>query len=334
MSGVAPSNSSRFSPFAGAAILLAAACMAADPRDAAAPPAPSAAALAEAVQLLSSPQFVRREAAGRTLAAAGRPAIPLLQRAAEEGDLEAASRALEILREMLSAADAVLVAEVERTLEAVAGGNRPDAAGLAAAALEFQRATATEAARRGLESHGALIRERQTAGRTVLEVEFNQSWTGGTQEWSLLPRLRGVAVVSVHGLRLDDAALEVLPRMKRLQRVELFGTGCSEAAVAAVSVRLPDAVVDVRRGGRLGVSAVGMGVCAVHVQPGSAAARCGLRDGDVIAVADGRTVADFADFTAAVSRRAAGEEMALEVVRQQAGGGSERFNCTARLDAW
>jgi hypothetical protein len=35
-----------------------------------------------------------------------------------------------------------------------------------------------------------------------------------------------------------------------------------------------------------------------------------------------------------VSRRAAGEEMALEVVRQQAGGGSERLTCTARLDAW
>ena len=329
MVGRSASIASLFSSVVAVALLAVAG--AAEPRDGA---SDSAAGLAEAVRLLSSPQFVRREAAARTLAAAGRPAIPLVRRAAEEGDLEAASRALEILREMLSAADAALVSEAERALEAVAAGTRADVAGQAVAALEFQRATATESARRELEAHGAVVRERVVAGRTALEVEFTPAWTGGAEEWSLLPRLRGVAVVSVHGLRLDDAALDVLPGMRRLQRVELFGTGCSEAAVAAVAARLPAAVVDVRRGGRLGVSAAGMGICAVHVQPGSAAARCGLRDGDVIAVADGRPVADFADFTAAVSRRAAGEEMALEVVRQQAGGGSERLTCTARLDAW
>lgn len=329
MFGHSPSIPSLFSTLVAGALLSAAG--AAEPREGG---AGSSAGLAEAVQLLSSPQFVRREAAARTLANAGRQGIPLLQRAAAEGDLEAASRALEILREMLSAADAAVVAEAERAIEAVAAGTRADAAGQAVAILEFQRATATETARHGLEAHGALIRERPAAGRTVLEVEFTPAWTGGMDEWSLLTRLRGVAVVSVHGLRLDDAALELLPRIKRLRRVELFGTGCSEAAVAAVAARLPDAVVDVRRGGRLGVSAAGMGACAVQVQPGSAAARCGLRDGDVIVVADGRPVADFADFTAAVSLRAAGEEMALEVVRQQAGGDSERLKCTARLDGW
>lgn len=306
---------------------------AAEPRDAGAA-GTTPAALTEAVEQLSSPQFVRREAAARLLVGAGRPALLPLRRAVEAEDLEAASRALEILREMLAAPDPDLAAEAERTLEIVVTGRRPDVAGLAVATLEFQRTAESEAARRELEAQGAVVRERQVAGRGVLEVEFNQSWMGGPQGWRLLPRLRGVAVVSVHGMRLDDAALDVLPRMRRLQRVELFGTGCSAESIAAVAARLPDAVIDARRGGKLGVSAAGIGACAVHVQPGSAAARCGMRDGDVIVAADGRPVADFGDFTAAVSLRGAGEEMTLEVVRRQPGGGSERFSCSPRLDGW
>lgn len=328
MPGKSPLNLHLFSSLTVAAA-AASAGLAAEPTA-----VESAAALSEAVEQLESPQFVRREAAARTLLSAGRAALPLLRRAIDAGDLEAASRALEILREMLSTTDSELAADAERMVEAVAGGGRPDVAGLAAAALEFQRAATTTAARRGLEAHGALVRERQTAGRTALEVEFNQSWTGRPQDWLLLPRLEGVVLVSVHGLRIDDAALEVLPRMRRLQRVELFGTGCSADAVAAVAARLPEGVIDVRRGGKLGVSAAGSSACAVQVQPGSAAARCGMRDGDVIVVADGRPVATFGDFTAAVARRGAGEEMALEVVRQRPGGGTERFTCAARLDAW
>ncbi|MFN9367689.1 MAG: PDZ domain-containing protein [Planctomycetia bacterium] len=332
MSGESHSIPSPFFPLV-AACLLASPGPAAEPRDAVTP-AESTAAVADAVEQLSSPQFVRREAATRTLANAGRPALGPLRDAVEAGDLEAASRALEVLREMLSATDAELVADVERTLEIVAAGTRADVAGLAAAALDFHRDARMAAARRGLEAHGALVRERQTAGRPGLEIEFNQSWSGGPQEWLLLPRLRGVVVVSVHGLAIDDAALEVLPRMKHLRRVELFGTRCTNAAVTAVAGRLPEVTIDVRRGGKLGVSAAGHGACIVHVQPGSAAARSGMRDGDVIVVADGRPVADFADFTAAVSLRAAGEEITLEVVREQPGGAAERFTCTARLDAW
>lgn len=332
MPGLSPLMPRMFSTLVAVA-LLAAAVRAGEPADTTSSPAAEA-ALAEAVDQLGSPQFVRREAAARTLSAAGRRALGPLRQAVEGGDLEASSRGVEILRDWLAAADASLAADAEQILEEVAGGQRPDLAGLAAAALDFQRAANATAARRDLEAHGAVIRERQTAGRLTLEVEFNQSWTGGPQDWLLLPRLQGVTVVSVHGARLDDATLEVLPRIRRLQRVELFGTGCSEAAVAAMGGRLTDVVLDVRRGGRLGVSAAGLGACIVLVQPGSAAARCGMRDGDVIVVADGRPVADFADFTAAVSRRAAGEEMTLDVVRQQPGGAAERFTCTARLDAW
>ena len=351
MSSASPSIPSACLAVAAAALLLQAAGQAAEPAAGQVPgpapssapspagsggsPAVSAAALAEAAEQLASPHFVRREAAARTLVAAGRPALEPLRRVIAAGDLEAASRAVEVLRDLLADADTELVTDAEQMLETVVAENRPDLAGLAATALEFHRLAATDDARRRLEAHGVLFRERQLSLRRVLEAEFNPSWTGGAAEWRLLPRVRSVAMVNAHGLPLDDAALEVLGRMPRPKRIELFGTGASEASVAALAARLPETVVDVRQGGRLGVtSAGGGGPCVVRVQPGSAADRCGMRDGDVILVADGRPVADFGDFTEVVSRRRPGEEMPLEVARQRPEGGIERFTYAARLDAW
>lgn len=288
------------------------------------------------VEQLGSPQYAQREAAARSLAGAGWPAVGPLRRAILGGDFEVASRSVEILRGMLAADDAELAGEAERQLEAVAAGGSA-VARVAESALEFHQAGLAATARERLEAQGAVFRERAVgAAAHGTEVEFNAAWRGGPEDWRLLPRLRGVVCVSVHGVPLDAAAIGVLGRIRGVRRIDLFGTGAAEQAVAELGTRLPDTLIDVRKGGKLGVrSIVQAGPCELSgVQPGSAADRAGLRQGDVIVAADGEPVASFEALTARVSRHGPGEVVRLEVQREGVGGTAERFECEVRLDAW
>ncbi|MFM8985765.1 MAG: PDZ domain-containing protein [Planctomycetia bacterium] len=296
---------------------------------------PTPAEIATWIAQLGAPQYAQREAAARSLAAAGRPAVGPLQQAIMGTDFEVASRSVEILRGMLVADDPQLAGDAERRLEAVAAGGSA-VARVAESALEFHQAGLAAAARERLAGQGAVFRERLVAvGEHGVEVEFNAAWRGGPEDWRLLPRLRGVVCVSVHGVPLDEAAVGALGRVRGVRRIDLFGTGASEKAIAALVAGLPDTLVDVRKGGKLGVSSiVQAGPCELSgVQPGSAADKAGLRQGDVIVAADGEPVASFEALTARVSRHGPGEVVRLEV-RREGGGEGERFECEVRLDAW
>ena len=302
-----------------AVALVARAAVGEEPRAGAASPAE----IAAWIDQLGSAQYARREAAARSLVEAGRPALDPLREAVEHADLEVASRGVEIMREWLSADDAELVVEAETSLERLATGERDSVSRLAEATLDFHQVGMAEAARKALESVGAVFREQPFDGGSGggWEVEFNAGWQGGSEEWRQLARLRGVTGVSVHGVRRSD----------------LFGTQAPEAAVAALAARLPDALIDVRKGGKLGVRSrfPEAGVCAISgVQPGSAAEKAGLRDGDVIVMADGGAVDSFDDLTARVARHDAGESMHLEVVRDVPDADPEHLELTVRLDAW
>jgi hypothetical protein len=298
-------------------------------------PRPTPAEIATWIAQLGAPQYAQREAAARSLAAAGPPAVGPLQQAIMGTDFEVASRSVEILRGMLVADDAELASDAERRLEAAAVGGSA-VARVAESALEFHQAGLAAAARERLAGQGAVFRERLLAvGEHGVEVEFNAAWRGGPEDWRLLPRLRGVVCVSVHGVPLDEAAVGALGRVRGVRRIDLFGTGAPEKAVAALVAGLPDTLVDVRKGGKLGVSSiVQAGPCELSgVQPGSAADKAGLRQGDVIVAADGEPVASFEALTARVSRHGPGEVVRLQVQRE-GGGEGERFECEVRLDAW
>ncbi len=308
-----------------------------EPRPGGAAPAVSAADIEKWIEQLGSPQFVQREAATRSLAEAGRQALVPLRGAIEQGDLEVASRAVEIVRAMLARDDGELAAEAERLLEQVSETDRHAVSRLADSTLDFHLRSLADAARERLEESGAVFRERMVgADRRGTAVEFDAAWRGGIDEWRQLTRLRDVVCVSVHGVPLDDEAVGVLGRMRSVRRIDLFGTGAGEAAVAALMARLPDALVDVRKGGKLGVtSLVQAGPCEISsVQPHSAADKAGLRAGDVIVRADGEDVASFEALTARLAQHGAGDAVRLEVARSGDGDNAERFECTVRLDAW
>jgi hypothetical protein len=285
---------------------------------------------------LGSPQFARREAAAKALREAGRPALAPLAAAIESGDFEVASRGIEIVRELLAGDDIDLAVAAEQLLERAAErGGQPGR--LATAALEFHHVGMAAAARERLESLGAVFRERPFAEQAGIEVEFGAGWKGGVEDLRQLARLRGLSAVSFHGIRLDPVALAVIGRLGRLERLELFGTGLDDAAVAALAAKLPAARIDVRKGGKLGVAALAFGgPCEIRtIEPGSAADQAGIRPGDVVVSVDDVPIADFDGLTARVAGRGPGERVRLSVSRSGAANGDpERLEFTVKLDAW
>jgi hypothetical protein len=289
------------------------------------------------VEQLGAAQFAQREAAARSLVDAGKAAIGPLERAIHAGDLEVAARGIEILRDMLTAEDPATAAAAERLLESLAEQGEPPLSQLAAGVLDFHLVGLAEQARRALEEAGATFRERSlVAGKPGLEVEVGPAWRGGIAGLRQLPRLRGLASVSVHGVPMDAEAAAVLGRLRGVQRIDLYGTGIPDTAVAKLTAALPNAMIDVRKGGRLGVSSLAFGgPCEItHVQPGSAAAKAGVEVGDVVLAVDGEPIASFEALTQRVARHGAGDVLTLSIARQAAGGEPEQIDCSVTLDAW
>lgn len=297
---------------------------------------PEPAVIARWIEELGSPQFARREAAAKSLAAAGEPAIGPLEAAVRQGDLEVASRGVEILRDLLGR-EPELAAAAEAALVRSAEDGGSTAARLAEATLEFYAEGTAAAAREQLESLGAVFVERPLVEDAGLEVVFGEGWTGTVADLRQLVRLPGLAAVGFHGVPLDRESLAVLGRLERLQQLELFGTGASDRDVAALAARLPAARIDVRQGGKLGVGALAFGgPCEVRtVEPGSAADQAGIRPGDVIQAVDDVPITDFEGLTARLAGRRPGERLRLAVVREgRAAGERERLELDVRLDAW
>lgn len=297
---------------------------------------PTAADIDRWIEQLGAPQFAQREAASRSLVQAGRAALPALESAVDGDDLEATSRAIDVAREWLGAADTQLAIAAERLLERCARHSSPDVARLAAAVLDFHAAGTATVARERLESLGAVIRERPTGDLRGLEVDLGPAWRGAAADLRLLMRLRGLAALSVRGVPVDGDTLELLGGLRSLERLDLFGTGAGAAAAATLAERLPDTRIDVRKGGKLGVASLALGgPCEIRtVEPGSAADQAGIRSGDVVVAVDAQPVADFEALTARLADRGPGEVLRLEILRDRAGGDAERLTCDVRLDAW
>lgn len=299
---------------------------------------PAASEVAGWVAHLAADQFAQREAAARNLVGAGRIAAPAVAQAAADRDLEVASRAVEIAREWLLTPDAELADEAERLLVACVEQGRHETAILARSVLDFHAAGMDAAARERLRSLGAVVHDATPVEHAGVEVDFDAAWHGSPADFARLQRLRGLVAVRVRGVPLDAEALAILARLPTLQRLELFGAGCDDDAARALAASLPDARIDIRKGGRLGVRAVAAGgPCEIGtVEPGSAADQAGLRSGDVVVRVDGEPVGDFDALTGRLARLDAGATVVLEVSRAggRADGEPEVVQVSVRLDAW
>ena len=348
------------------------------------PPVAAQESSAEAIQgwigQLGAEQFADRESASRSLAAAGPAALGPLAEAARGGDLEVASRAIDVIRGYLDppaaagegagegegpgketgeqpAADApvepslessslenssravALALEAERLLETLAEGPPGPVPQIAATALEFHQLGMHEAAQDRLQALGAKINDNylsMASGKRGLEAVIDTRWKGSPEDLRLLPRLRNLRHVGIHGLKIDAQTLALLGRLRSLENIQLYGTGVSDEAVAALAARFPNAEIDVRKGGKLGVGGQRIvGPCQItQVVAGSAADRAGLQIGDVVLSMDGVAVKNFEGLTEYVGRHGPGESIEVEIERAVAGKVPQRFTATVTLDGW
>ena len=298
------------------------------------------------VKQLGSDQFAQREAASRSLTKSGRAALEPLGDAILGDDLEVSSRGIEIVQKFLGynapasdaeSDEAALAAAAEKLLETLADGPESPVSSLAVATLDFHAQGLTQAAREKLESLGVIINEVfLPTGRRGLQVVVRAGWRGVTEDLLLLPRLRGVVIMGLHGIRLEPAALSALGRMRGVERFELYGTGASDASVAALVQKFPEATVDVRKGGKLGVGGpAAVGPCLItQVQEGSAAAKVGVQVGDIVLHINREPVPTFDALTEKVGQRGPGETIELEIERGVPGAEGKRIKYTIELGGW
>ncbi len=302
------------------------------------PPATTETAeIATWVEQLGAEQFSQREAASKSLASAGQAALGPLGDAIGRDDLEVASRAIEIVCGFLDSDDDVLAGAAEKLLETIAEGPPSAVTRLADGALEFHHRGMTQATREKLEALGAVISEGMfLSGNRGLQVILNTRWRGTSEDLRLLSRLQGVRLVGAFGVPLDAAAVAALGRLHGVEAMQLYGTGVSDDLLAALTAKLPNARIDVRKGGKLGVAGQPMiGPCVItHVQEGSAAAKAELQIGDVVLSIDGTAVANFEALTTEVGRHGPGDTITLEIDRTVPGEPARRFKSAVVLDGW
>jgi hypothetical protein len=289
------------------------------------------------VEQLGAEQFSQREAASKSLASAGQAALGPLGDAIGRDDLEVASRAIEIVCGFLDSDDDVLAGAAEKLLETIAEGPPSAVTRLADGALEFHHRGMTQATREKLEALGAVISEGMfLSGNRGLQVILNTRWRGTSEDLRLLSRLQGVRLVGAFGVPLDAAAVAALGRLHGVEAMQLYGTGISDDLLAALTAKLPNARIDVRKGGKLGVAGQPMiGPCVItHVQEGSAAAKAELQIGDVVLSIDGTAVANFEALTTEVGRHGPGDTITLEIDRTVPGEPARRFKSAVVLDGW
>lgn len=299
--------------------------------------APTPAQIAAWVEALGAGQYSQRETATKSLIEAGPAALGPLREAIRGGDLEVSSRAIEIARSMLGGDDAPATAAAEAFLQTLAESDDPSLAQLAEATLDFHALGMAAAAREKLESLGAIIMHGLLpTGQHGTHVTLNADWQGEPADLRLLPRVPGLLILSVHGVKLDESAMAVLGRLRHTARIELYGTGATEAQVAGLAEKLPDTKLEVRKGGKLGVGGQpNPGPCLItQVQPGSAADKAGVQVGDIVLTVNGEPVANFEALTDRVGARGPGEKVVVEIQRGLPGEAAERITRTIELDAW
>lgn len=275
-------------------------------------PAPTDEQLHEWAAGLDDDQFEVRQHSQMQLEQAGPAAVDAVAQVAKAGTLESSTRAINILLKWAEQKDQTLRLEALQRIANLT--NRPRESAMATRLLADVR---EQAALEALTELGATYNgDIQTRGiGTRLQVIIGPKWKGGYEGLKLLADVPRVSTVSFHSAPLGDRCLEALVSLPAIQRVELYGTKVSTEAIAQYKQKAPKVEVDPREGGALlGVRGNPQGTI-LHVVPGSAADKAGLRVGDRVKQINGEEVASFQELTQRIGQHSAGDTANLTVLR-------------------
>lgn len=283
--------------------------------------------VAEAIKKLDDDRYAVRQAAQRELSEMGAPALELTAKTAAEGSLESSTRAVNVLLDWVDSKDPQLGVAA---LEVVAGlAKRPMEAAMARDRLAILReAIAIEAIR----SLGGIVENDRSfgagfvaGGNAPKQIVLSDDWKGGIEGLKHIADVRSATTLSLWSAPLDDAALPPLGAFSNLRRIELYGLSLTPELVDEVRKKLPNTMVEVRGGARLGIR----GIDSIEVLPNSPAAKAGIMPHDVVTEFAGVEVKLFEDLTAQISKCKPGDTVPIKVRR-----GEQIVDLKVTFDRW
>ncbi len=254
---------------------------------------------------LDAPEYARRLAATRQLERLGPRAIPALVETAESAvSLEAAIRAVEILKRFYLGGDNGAFEQAEAALTKLAESpNRPVAAAAADVLQRFGEHVRLVHAVKQIERLGGSVKFSEVPAGLIAPgdlpliqyVLIGTEWKGGDEGLKYLAQLPTVGVVYL-----------------------IRGAPVSEAAIQKLQQQRPDLRIQYRGRAYLGIASgtnPGEGCLISQVQPGGAAAKAGLRAGDVILKFGGTPVTDFEQLVELIGKKAPGDKVDVVIRR-------------------
>ena len=145
------------------------------------------------LEALSAREFASRQRATRKLLAAGTAAIPALETAASSLNSESRARAVSILEELALSTETQIWKPAQAALRRLASSSST-AARRAASVLSELGDKQTRRMSRAIRRQGGRV---YTLQNQRLRIDLNEDWVGGNRGLRALPRLPGVAFVSV-----------------------------------------------------------------------------------------------------------------------------------------
>ena len=307
---------------------------------AASPRTPSTADIDRWIADLDADQFAVRENASQKLRDAGRTVIERLAETADGPHAEASARAAAILDDWSRSEQPDLQLAALQRLVALKHHPALKRRAKAELAVHHERR-----ALKRLLALGAKVPDRGSfsARGGVLgdKIVIDQGWKGRSEDLALLRHLQAVRTVGFYALDVSVEMVEAAAEMPELERLELYGTGITPEEIpeeiAKLQEGMPHVQFDIRRGamlgvrgsGRAGVGGPAMPAIIQYVEPKTAAARAGLRMGDIVMKVDGQRVADFEALTAEIAKHGAGDDATLEINR-----GGKTFTKKVVFDRW
>lgn len=287
----------------------------------AAPSQPAATDIAQWIEALDSDRFALRQAATMHLQRAGERAVAPLAAAADGLRPEVTRRAIDVLA-ALSDSDEVRVADAARkSLHKLTGSPHRLAANRAAIVLREQHLRQQRAALVELRNLGADI----TIGGVdegeliVNKLVLGRAWQGGDEGLSLLPRVRRINDLKLYGPQFTDASLDAVVGLSGPHMLRLYATAISDAGHQRLAAAFPGALIDRRNGALLGVKGFAFGNgngCRIDaVTPNSAAAVAGLQSDDVIVRLDDQVIQDMNDLIAGIAKHRPGDRVRVAFLR-------------------
>jgi hypothetical protein len=271
---------------------------------------------------LGSQDYRTREAATRQLIAFGPGAIEAVSKAAQTQDLEVSYRAVRILESLMDAGDGSTQDRIAQSLKTLADRETTSAAGLATDVLALYQFTLSDRAIEQLRKLGAVVtlsEEIPLMEPGFVEVILSDGWKGTSADLKLLKQVRNLQWLRAINVPLQGADVSMISELSQLMQLDLYGTGVSSADTEKLATALPNATVDRRNGALLGVKGLpNMPNCIINdVPPGTAAEAAGIRAGDEIVSFNGQPVHNFEEFTALVADKKGGEQVKVELRREE-----------------